>query len=149
MKTIIKILLIINLFLISNCKAQTANDYINFYNVITPKLNSIASNKTQFYGQNFSNFSNELQTKNINIKLINYDIQMEPSVKYNIVYLYFCDASLLGVSTTNSFRYPWVAITFENDLYIQIKNMIEQHHAQWNSTFAQFLYDKKIEKIEF
>ena len=66
MKTIfLKLLLIINLLFIFSCKAQTTTDYINFYNDVVPKLNTIIPNKTQFYGQNFSNFYNELLSKNV------------------------------------------------------------------------------------
>lgn len=144
-----KTLLIINLFLISNCKAQTTSDYITFYNEVVPKFNTIAANKTQFYGQSFSNFYNELLNKNIHIVGIDYDITKEPSVKYNIIYLYFNDDNLWGVINSNSFRYPWVAVTFEDDLSSQIKTMVEQNHAQWNNNFVQFLSNKKIESIEF
>ncbi len=57
MKSIlIKTILTINLFFIYNCKAQTTSDYIDFYNDVAPKLNSIVPIKTQFYGQIFSTF---------------------------------------------------------------------------------------------
>jgi len=150
MKSIfLKIILIINLFFIYSCKAQTANDYITFYNDVVPKLNSIVPNKTQFYGQNFSNFYNELQNKNIEIIMINCDTKLEESKEYYIIDLYFCDETMLSLASGNSFRYPWVSITFQNEIPNQIADMVKQNHSQWNNSFVQFLSDRKIEKIKF
>lgn len=123
MKSIfLKTILILNLFFIYNCKAQTTNDYITFYNDMKLKLSTIALNKTQFYGQPFSNYYNELLSQNINIVLIDYNTTKDPSIKYNLIYLYFCDVNMLGIASDNSFRHPWVAIKFEDDLSSQIKH---------------------------
>ncbi|SDQ32067.1 hypothetical protein SAMN05421664_1128 [Chryseobacterium soldanellicola] len=150
MKSIfIKALLIINLFFIYNCKAQTANDYITFYNGVVPKLKSIIPNKTQFYGQNFSSFYNELQNKNVNIVMISYDSKIFNDPHYYTLYLYFCDRNMLNVASDNSFQYPWLEIAFENEIPSQIKDMVLQYHGQWNTTFAQFFSNMKIEKIKF
>lgn len=73
----IKIIFIISIFSININNAQTIDDYINFYNVITPKLNIIASHKTQFYGQNFSSFYNELSQKEIGIVDLDYDAKKD------------------------------------------------------------------------
>ncbi|WP_292011079.1 hypothetical protein, partial [Chryseobacterium sp.] len=56
---ITKAIFLLSLLLINYSKAQTTTDYINFYNDVTPKLNSIIPNKTQFYGKPFSNFYSE------------------------------------------------------------------------------------------
>lgn len=131
------------------CKAQTANDYISFYNEIVPKFNTIAITKTQFYGQNFSNFYNELLSKNINILKLSYDYKTNPGTKYYILDLFFEDSEMWSVATANTFQYPWISITFENEIPSQIKNMVVQSHGEWNSNFAQFFSNMKIEKIKF
>lgn len=150
MKSILfKIILTINILFIYNCKAQTTDDYINFYNTITPKLKLIVPNKTQFYSQPFSNFYNELQSKNINITMISYDSKMYGENKYYILHLYFCNRNMLGIASDNSFVYPWIVVLFKNEIPIEIKNMVKQYHGEWNSTFAQFFSDMEIESIEF
>lgn len=73
---LLKTVFVINLFLMFSCKAQTVNDYVNFYNELIPKLNTIIPNKSQFYGQNFSVFYNELQSKNINVASLSYDYKL-------------------------------------------------------------------------
>ena len=125
MKSILlKALLIVNLFFIYNCKAQTTTtdyitfiDYVNFYNNVVPKLNSIVPYKTQFYGQNFSNFYMELQNKNINIILLNYDTKTDPGTKYYILRLYFAPISMWTISTDLAYQFPSIAITFENEIH--------------------------------
>jgi len=144
-----KTLLVINLFLISNCKAQTTSDYITFYTELVPKLNTIAANKTQFYGQNFSNFYNELLNKNISIVHLSCDYKIHPGTKYYVLRLFFEDSGMWSVASNNSFQYPWVSITFENEIPSQIKDMVLQNYGVWNSNFAQFFSNMKIEKIKF
>ena len=151
MKSIlIKTLLIINLFFIYSCKAQTTtNDYITFYNDVAPKLNSIVPNKTQYYGQNFSNFYNEIQNKNLNIVMLNYDTKMATSSEYYVLRLYFAPVISYSFAIDNSYEFPIIDITFENEIPSQIKNMVEQSGSQWNFNFQQFFSNMKIEKIEF
>lgn len=150
MKSIfLKIILIINLFFIYNCKAQTTTDYINFYNDVVPKLNSIVPNKTQYYGQNFSVFYNELLNKNINVVMLNYDSKIDTSEKYYIVDLFLSDTNLWSIASKNDYQYPWISITLENEIPSQIKNMVLQNNGLWNSTFVQFFANMKIEKIKF
>src|SRR5438128_934319 len=126
MKSILlKTLLIINLFFIYNCKAQTitTNDYIAFYNDVVPKLNSIVPIKTQFYGQNFSNFYNELQNKNIDIVLFDYDTKTDPGTKYHILRLFFSDNNMWSIASENSFRFPKVVVTYKNEIPQQIETL--------------------------
>lgn len=144
-----KTLLIINLFLISNCKAQTTSDYITFYNELVPKLNTIAANKTQFYGQNFSKFYNELLNKNISVVKLSYDYKIHPGTKYYVLDIFFEDSGMWSVASNNPFQYPWVSITFENEIPSQIKDMVLQSQGEWNSNFVQFFSNMKIEKIKF
>jgi hypothetical protein len=152
MKSILlKTLLIINLFFIYNCKAQTitTNDYIAFYNDVVPKLNSIVPIKTQFYGQNFSNFYNELQNKNIDIVLFDYDTKTDPGTKYYILRLFFSDNNMWSIASENSFRFPKVVVTFKNEIPQQIETLAEQNNMRWTYNVQQFFLNMKIEKIDF
>jgi hypothetical protein len=146
---LLKFVLIINLFFIYNCKAQTTTDYITFYNDVVPKLNSIVLNKTQFYGQNFSNFYNELQNKNIDIVLFDYDTKTDPGTKYYILRLFFSDNNMWSIASENSFRFPKVVITFKNEIPQQIETLAEQNNMQWTYNVQQFFLNMKIEKIDF
>lgn len=150
MKTIFKIIFLLNVFILTNnCKAQTTSDYIAFYNEVVPKLNIVAVNKTQFYGQNFSSFYNELLSKNIQVIKLGYDYKTDPGSKYYVLRLFFAEPEMWSVATDNPFQYPWVSITFENEIPYQIKSMVLQNQGQWNSTFVQFFSNMKIEKIKF
>jgi hypothetical protein len=152
MKSIfLKTLVIFNFLLLYNCKAQTitTSDYIVFYNDVAPKLNTMVPTKTQFYGQNFSNFYNELQNKNIDVILINYDTKMDPGTKYYILRLYFANINMWTISTDNSYQFPSIAITFQDEIPPQIKSMIEQSGSQWTYNMIQFFANMKIEKIKF
>lgn len=134
-----------------NCKAQSAsvNDYITFYNGVVPKLNTVATNKTQFYGQNFSKFNTELINKNINAVNLGYASKTDTGIKYYMLALYFCDSNMDKPALDNKFQIPVIWITFENEIPPQIKSMVLQYHGEWNDTFAQFFSNMKIEKIEF
>ncbi|WP_439480783.1 hypothetical protein [Chryseobacterium aquaticum] len=150
MKSIlIKTLLIINLFFVYSCKAQTTNDYIINYNDVVPKLNLLVPNKTQYYGQNFSNFYNELLNKNINAVILTYDSKIDTSEKYYVLNLFFIDLNMWNVALDNSFQLPAISITFENQIPSQIRNMVKQADSKWNANFVQFFSNMKIEKIEF
>jgi len=148
-KIFVKTLLMINLFFIYSCKAQTTNDYITFYNDVTPKLNTMVSNKTQFYGQNFSNFYNELQSKNINVLMFDYDTKKENEKQYFIVRLYFSNTDIWSLASLNSFRYPWISITFENEIPKQIENIAKQNDMKWTPIIEQYFSNMKIEQIKF
>ncbi|MGO4707584.1 hypothetical protein AB4Y90_00425 [Chryseobacterium sp. 2TAF14] len=150
MKNIIfKIFLSISLLLIYNCKAQNSSDYITFYNGVVPKLNTIAVNKTQFYGQNFSNFYNELLNKNITVVKLGYGYKEDPASKYYVLRLFFEDDDMWGAASDLNYQYPWISITFENEIPSQIKSMVMQNYGVWNNTFVQFFSNMKIEKIKF
>jgi hypothetical protein len=145
----LKTILIISLFFIFNCRAQTADEYINFYNDVPPKLNSIIPNKTQFYGQPFSDFYNKLQTKNINIALISYDAKNDIDKELYVLKLYFNNINMWNTASDNSFWFPSVDVTFQNGISPQIIDMVRQYRGQWNQNFLQFFSSMKIEKIEF
>jgi hypothetical protein len=149
MKTLLKGIFLLNILFLFNCKAQTTNDYIDFYNDVVPKLNSIIPNKTQFYGQNFSNFYNELQNKNIDIILVNYDTKTDPGTKYYILRLYFAPLNMWSISTDNAYQFPSVSIIFENEIPNEIKDMVAQSRGQWTYNMIQFFANMKIEKIKF
>ncbi|UOU99910.1 hypothetical protein MUU74_08135 [Chryseobacterium daecheongense] len=147
---LIKTIFLINILFILGCKAQTSTDYINHYNEVVPKLNSIIPNKTQFYGQNFSTFYTELQNKNILPEGWIYDTKISPSKKYYVLKLFFYDMNMLRVARENSYRMPRMIVTFENEIpYPQVQALMEQYHAVWNPTVAQFFSTLKVEKIEF
>ncbi|KNB62478.1 hypothetical protein [Chryseobacterium sp. Hurlbut01] len=150
MKSIlIKTLLIINLFFVYNCKAQTTTDYITFYNDVVPKLNTIVPNKAQYYGQNFSNLNNELLNKNIYVITLDYDSRVDEEKKYYVLTLFFADLNLWNVAIKNSFQLPAISITFESEIPKQIENLAKQNNMQWNSTISQFFANMKIESIRF
>ncbi|WP_126652621.1 hypothetical protein [Chryseobacterium aureum] len=152
MKSIfLKSLFAISIFLMHNCKAQSAsvNEYITFYNGVVPKLNTVAANKTQFYGHNFSEFYNELLNKNVNVVDLGYGSKTDTGTKNYILRLYFCDSNMDKPALDNKFQIPVIWITFENEIPPQIKSLVLQYHGEWNDTFAQFFSNMKIEKIEF
>ncbi len=134
-----------------NCKAQSSsvNDYITFYNGVVPKLNTVATNKTQFYGQNFSGFYSELLSKNVNVVDLGYGSKTDTGTKNYILRLYFCDSNMDKPALDNKFQIPVIWITFENEIPAQIKSMVLQYHGEWNDTFVQFFSNMKIEKIKF
>ncbi|MDH6252194.1 hypothetical protein M2347_001921 [Chryseobacterium sp. H1D6B] len=145
----LKILIIISIFFIHHFKAQSVNDYITFYNGVVPKLNTIASNKTQFYGQNFSKFNTELINKNINVVGLSYDSKTDIGIKYYLIRLFLSDSNMDKPALDNKFQIPWITITFQDEIPSQITNMVSQNHGEWNSTFIQFFSNMKIEKIDF
>lgn len=152
MKSIVlKGLFVISIFFIPSCKAQTfsVNDYITFYNEIVPRLNTIASNKAQFYGQNFSKFNTEIHNKNINIVSLGYGSKTDTGIKNYILRLYFCDSNMDKPALDNRYQIPVVWITFKDEIPPQIKSMVQQCYGEWNNTFVEFFSNMKVEKIEF
>ncbi|WP_292009578.1 hypothetical protein, partial [Chryseobacterium sp.] len=103
----------------------------------------------QFYGKPFSNFYSELQNKNISVKGWIFDPKIVPGTKYYVLTLFFSDMSLLRVAKENSFRSPRMSVTFEDEIPSQVVSLMEQNHAVWNPTVAQFFSSLKVEKIEF
>uniref|UniRef100_UPI002630C4AA hypothetical protein n=1 Tax=uncultured Chryseobacterium sp. TaxID=259322 RepID=UPI002630C4AA len=127
---LIKTIFLINILFILGCKAQTSTDFINHYNEVVPKLNAIVPNKTQFYGQNFSNFNSELQSKNAIPELWIYDTKISPSTKYHVLTLTFCSVNMLGTASRYSYQTPTIIITFETEIpYPQVQSLMEQYHA--------------------
>jgi hypothetical protein len=149
MKTFIKTIFILNILFLFNCKAQTVTEYIDHYNDVVPKLNLIIPNKTQFYGQNFSNFNTELQNKNVDILRWFHDTKVSYSNKYYVLKLFFFDRSLLSVSSDNDFNFPIVIITFENEIPSQVQDLMIESRGDWTYNVQQFFSNMKIEKIEF
>ncbi|WP_347218525.1 hypothetical protein [Chryseobacterium sp.] len=140
MKTIFfKSLLIISLFFIHDMKAQSfpVDDYITFYNGLISKLSTIASDKTQFYGQSFSKFNTELNNKHINIVNLGYGSKTDSGIKNYILRLYFCDSNMDKPALDNRYQIPVIRITFEDEIPPQIKNMVKQYHGEWNNNFSQ------------
>jgi hypothetical protein len=78
-----------------------------------------------------------------------YDTKISPSTKYYVLKLFFVDMSMLRVSSQNSFQYPLVIITFENEIPSQVQTLMEENHAVWTYNVQQFFSNMKIEKIEF
>jgi hypothetical protein len=151
MKTLLKAVFLLNILFLFNCKSQTiaTNDYIAFYNDIVPKLNSLVPTKSQFYGQNFSNFSNELQNKNIDIISLNYDTKINPGTKYYVLNLFLTNMKMWSIASDNDYQLPCISITFENEIPKQIETLAEQNNMQWTYNIQQFFANMKIEKIEF
>jgi hypothetical protein len=144
-----KISIVLGLLFTLSCKSQTVSDYITFYNNLVPKLNTMVPNKTQYYNQNFSNFYNELQNKNINITLITYYPKVIPDTKYYVLNIHFVEHIMWNISIDNSFQLPFISITFQNEIPSQIDQLSIQSQGRWNTTIAQFFANMKIEKIEF
>lgn len=150
MKSILfKIILVINLFFIYNCKAQTTNDYITFYNGVVPKLNTIAVNKTQFYEENFSNFYNELSNKSISIETFYCSYKTDPGSKFYVLNIFFEDSDLRSFALNYTYQYPYISIIFENEIPKEIESMVKQNYGVWNNNFAIYFSNMKIEKIDF
>ncbi|WP_187477937.1 hypothetical protein [Amniculibacterium sp. G2-70] len=145
----IKIIFSIFMIFAVGCKAQTVNDYITFYNSISPKLNTLANNKSQYIGQNFSLFSNALLANNVSIDNIGYHLKTHNSKKYFSITLYFCTDKLFFIGSNQKFQVPVVWVTFENEIPSSIKSMVLQYEGVWNFQFEQFFANMKIEKIEF
>jgi hypothetical protein len=149
MQTFYKAIILLNILFLFNCKSQTVNDYINHYNDVVPKLNSIIPNKTQFYGHNFSTFNTELQNKNIDIISWFHDTKISPSTKYYVVVLFFSDRSMLKITSDNDFNFPRVIITFENEIPSQVQALMEESRGEWTYNVQQFFANLKIENIQF
>jgi hypothetical protein len=149
MKTFIKTIFILNILFLFSCKAQTTTNYITFYNDLVPKLNSMVPNKTQYYNQNFSNFYNELQNKNIDIVFLLYDPKVIPGTKYYVLKLFFTENMMWRLAVDNDYQLPAISITFQNEIPPQIDQLSEQSHGRWDYNISQFFANMKIESIRF
>lgn len=145
----IKYLILLSTLYVSLYNAQTTNDYISIYNNIAPKLNSLVINKAQFYNQNFSNFYNELQNKNLIIKTIGIHGKTDTSPKNYVLHLNFLDDNFWNIAVENKFQYPSIWITFENEIPSQAINLMKQSYGDWNNNLAQFFSGMKIINIKF
>jgi len=106
-------------------------------------------NKTTYYNQNFSNFYNELQNKNIDIVFLGCDPKVAPGNKYYILRLFFTEMKMWSFAIDNNFQLPSISVTFQSEISSQIDQLIDQSQGRWNSTIAQFFANMKIESIRF
>ena len=130
-KILFKTIFISVLIFVCSCNAQrvTQQQYINFYNEVTPKLNQIVPIKTQFYNQNFSNFLTELINNNVNVLGLSVVNAVEHSKHNYTLVLYFSDDRIHSYGVDKQFQYPTVWITFLNEIPIQANNMILQYEG--------------------
>lgn len=134
-----------------NCNAQEITElkYTNFYNSITPKLNQLVPNKTQFYGQNFLKFYNEILSKRITVQRISTDGKIANSKLHYVLTLHFCDYNINSFAADKAYQYPVVRITFKNQIPDSTTNLIIQNQAYWNSTLLNEFSNMLLESIEF
>ena len=142
-------LIFFGLLAFSSVKAQTVNDYINFYNIISPKLNAVAAVKSNYIHQDFSLFLNKLNTENIMINRVSYYPRNSSTEKIYTISLWFTNIDLREVASDQSYQLPIVWITFENEVPQSLVNMVLQYQGKWNLQFEQFFKNMKIEKIKF
>ncbi|WP_396138668.1 hypothetical protein [Flavobacterium sp.] len=151
MKTIQKIILILILSTSYNCKAQRINDtaYINYYNDVSSKLNTMATTKTQFYGQNFSAFYTAILNNNLTIISIGVSPKMANSRQDYVLTLEFAKNSMVRYGIDRGYQHPLIDITFTNAIPAEIKDMLLQYKGYWNATYQQFFSNMVIENIAF
>ena len=142
-------LIFISLFAFSAVKAQTVNDYINFYNTISPKLNAVAAVKSNYIHQDFSLFLNKLNTENIMINRVSYYPRNSSTEKIYIISLSFSNIDLNQAGLQNKYQLPVIWVTFENEVPQSFVSMVLQYQGKWNLQFEQFFANMKIEKIKF
>jgi len=150
-KILFKTIFISVLIFVCSCNAQrvTQQQYINFYNEVTPKLNQIVPNKTQFYNQNFSSLYSEILNKNIIVDNIGVETKKANSKQLYILVLHFADDRILFYGADKQFQCPSIWITFTNEIPNQIYTMIQQNEGKWNSNYVTYFSNMVIEKIEF
>ncbi|WP_187477882.1 hypothetical protein [Amniculibacterium sp. G2-70] len=142
-------LIFFGLLAFSSVKAQTVNDYINFYNTISPKLNAVASVKSNYIHQDFSLFLNKLNTENITIDWVSYYPRNSSTEKIYTIRLSFSNIDLSQAGLQQRYQLPVIWITFENEVPQSLVNMVLQYQGKWNLQFEQFFKNMKIEKIKF
>ncbi|MCY0969532.1 hypothetical protein [Chryseobacterium wangxinyae] len=148
MKSILlKTFLVVNLFFIYNCKAQTANDYITFYSNVVPKLNLLVPNKTQYYGQSLLAFLQALNQNNIIVK------EYEPAPFNNkLLKLSFTWNRDLRIGRyDHNYVEPYISIYFQQPFNYPQATVIfnNNYHSYWNPAAENFYKNLIIEKIEF
>lgn len=146
-----KIVLLLSIIFSYICTAQniTTLQYVNYYNRITPKLNVIRQNKTQYYNQNFSMFYNRLVSQNLSVGKIGIQNKMATSNDMYTLALYFEDFNMASFGIEKEFQCPVVYVTFVNEIPKQINAMLRQYEGNWNSNFANFFSNMTVESIEF
>lgn len=147
----LKIIIILSFLLFQSCYSQKVGtmQYLNFYNSISPKLNELVPNKTQFYNQNFLNFYNEILSKNLVVQRISTDGKIDNSKQHYVLTLHFCDYGINSFAADKGYQYPVVRITFQNQIPDSTTNLVKQNQAYWNSTLLNEFSNILIESIEF
>ena len=147
-----KILILLSTVLLSiSCKAQmveTINitDYPAYYNQTINKLNIIIPNKTNFYGQPFSDFLLAFSQNTITIKAY----YPHPYDNKKIRLMFLNDAENTANIWRNNYVTPHIEITFQQPYnFQQASSILNQYHWFWNSAAENFYKDLIIEKIEF
>lgn len=151
MKIIQKIALLLILTISYNCKAQRIDDaaYINYYNTVAPKLNTMATTKAQFYGQNFSAFYTAILNNNLTIVSIGVSPKMGNSRHNYILTLKFAENNMIIYGLDKGYQHPVIRITFTNVIPSQISDLLLQYQGYWNATYQQFFANMVIESIAF
>lgn len=151
MKTIQKIALLLILTFSYNCKAQRITDatYISYYNSIVPTLNDLATNKAQFYGQNFSSFYAAIVNNNLTVLNIGINPKIASSRFNYVLTLKFAEYDLIGYGIDKGYQNPKVRITFVNAIPDQVSDINLQYKGRWNTEYQQFFSNMIIESIEF
>lgn len=149
MKSIFKIILA-SFFLLSLqfCNAQQ-NEYFKFYNQITPKLQEIAKNKTQYYNGKFSDFNVTFQNHNVTIKKFGYGPKIFNSKDNYVLNIYFTDQESLGYASDHRYQFPIINITFTEKIPDVIKDLAIKYEGKWNNDMLVFFSNQHIEKIDF
>ena len=148
-KSIKSTLLFLGLFAFSFLNAQTVNDYINFYNSIAPKLNTIANVKSNYLHNNFSLFLNKLNSENITINRVSYYPRNSPTENIYTISIKFSDIDLTQAGLEHEYQLPVIWITFEDAIPLSLVGMVLQYKGKWNLQFEEFFKNMKIAKIKF
>lgn len=147
-----KTLLLINIFLLCNCKAQipdepmTIAEYPTFYTQTVNKLNNIIPNKTNYYGQPLSVFLQALAQNNIIVK--SYD----PNLSNKLLELSFVWSREIRLGRyENNYVEPYIYVSFQQPFNYPQASVIfnNNYHSYWNPAAENFYKDLIIDKIEF
>lgn len=130
------------------CSAQKV-EYFNFYNKLTPKLQTIANDKTQFYNQNFEGLYKRLNEEKVTIKMFAYDTKIFNSKDNYILKIYFADNETRSYTIDNNYQFPIITIMFKNKIPDEIVQLTKQYHGEWNNYMFDFFSHQIIEKIDF
>ena len=119
-------------------------DYPPFYNKLVANLNKTIAHKKDFYGKPLSEFINELNKNEINIKvylpLDNYNI------KINFVNDYMTSVNI----GKKAYVEPYINVYFRKPYnFKEATKILNRHFAYWNPEAEEFYKDLIIDKIEF